>query len=138
MLLFCLRSLVKGKGLKMCAILALIIYFYYFILFNLFFITVLFTLRYLIYFNCIILFIGLNWIWLKHGLYYCQFECWNKSRYSTVTQYLSSFFTKYFFTFTQVIIWMTTFTSTWVILFWSNSTFTWVQFLATLPTSASL
>ena len=36
----------------------------------------------------------------------------NKSdvtHYLKVTQYLSSFFTKYFFTPTQVIIWMTTF-----------------------------
>ena len=29
--------------------------------------------------------------------------------YSKVTQYLSSFYTKYFFTLTQVIIWVTAF-----------------------------
>ena len=36
--------------------------------------------------------------WINQTLYY-----------SKVTQYLSSFFTKYFFSLTQVIIWMTTF-----------------------------
>ncbi len=75
------------------------------------------------------------YLFLNKNRLYIYSSLWSKVT-SSLTSYLCSFFILCFITLTQVTS-QITFTFSWVSISIRTFTFTWVQFLGTLPTSAS-